>query len=218
MLTSWGDGTNYCGWQGVTCNDEGGVIFLSLNCLTSTPGGVVDAPKLGGVVPSAEVLEGLFNLEQLFLGRCGIGGQLPVRLPPPLQILHLYDNAISGTLPDWSAPQLRSFELRGNQLTGTLPDWEGLPMLNGVGLWANKLTGTLPRAWGIGPWGGRIEVLELHSNQLVGDVPAEWAQMAALRQVYLCYNAGLTGCTPAQWQGRLDFSCLTVGTGITGFC
>jgi hypothetical protein len=70
-----------------------------------------------------------------------------------------------------------------------------------------------------------LEKLALNDNAFKGTVPASYANLKSLTDLYLYNNPGLTGCVPASLGAQLEVSpgfsvddFVLDATGLKGFC
>ena len=187
---NWGTDAPIRNWFGVSVNDSGRVISLSLqaNNLTGTIppelGGLVKLQglwlnhnKLTGSIPSE--LGGLANLKRLYLGNNKLSGSIPPRLGSltRLQELALFDNNLSGTIPRklGGLANLETLRLHQNNLSGTIPRELGrLTRLQELDFSGNNLSGTIPRELsGL----TNLKWLSLNRNNLTGFIPLELASL-----------------------------------------
>eukprot|EP01012_Entosiphon_sulcatum_P004405 TRINITY_DN11721_c0_g1_i1.p1 TRINITY_DN11721_c0_g1~~TRINITY_DN11721_c0_g1_i1.p1 ORF type:complete len:213 (-),score=36.20 TRINITY_DN11721_c0_g1_i1:384-1022(-) len=108
----WGTHTDYCKWDGITCDSEG-LLKLEMN-----------AWGIKGTVP--DVLADLgMNITGLQLGRNQLVGTLPLRWweMSRLTELSVENNWVTGTIPDYYSrlTALQLLWVAGNKLTGTVP-------------------------------------------------------------------------------------------------
>ena len=194
--TGWTNSTNWKtsaplgAWHGVTTDAAGRVMGLNLS-----------ENGLTGPIPRA--LEGLANLEELYLYDNALTGPVPAWLGnlARLRWLNLGDNALTGSIPGALAglTNLEALYLYDNALTGSVPVWLGnLVRLRWLSLSRNDLTGPIPSALGSL---ANLEDLYLYDNALTGPIPGALASLTNLEVLYL-YRNTLTGPLPA-WLGNL---------------
>ncbi|KAK9839800.1 hypothetical protein WJX81_002595 [Elliptochloris bilobata] len=160
-LKGWLDASvPLCQWSGVQCDGNGRITALRLSCALCTV-------RMAGSLPGG--LAGLDRLQTLVLSSNWLNSTLPPEFAAGfhmLEELHLDYNAFTGGLPAaWlatrgSLPALESLALEGNLLTSTLPD---------------AAPGALQS----------LQSLGLQWNQLEGSIPSSWAQLRALKSVWL---------------------------------
>ena len=184
--TNWKTAKPLSGWYGVSTNDSGQVIKLSL----------WDNDLSGQIPPELGQLE---NLTLLELENNGLSGQVPVELGQltKLQQLWLHNNDLSGQIP----PELGQLEnltllgLQNNGLSGQVPVELGqLTKLQQLWLQNNGLSGQVP------PELGQLENLTslwLYNNKLSGQIPPELGQLENLTSLWL-YNNDLSGQIPPE--------------------
>lgn len=173
-------------WHGVSADDEGRVVGLSLS-----------ANNLSGSIPP--VIGGLANLEDLWLSVNSLTGPIPAELAElsSLRSLSLRLNDLTGPIPAElrSLPVLEYLSLARNHLTGSIPAELGnLSALRWMYLYDNQLTGSIPAELGNL---SLLEYLRLHGNDLAGPIPAELGNLSALQELLL-YDNDLTGAIPAE--------------------
>ncbi len=129
-FTPWNLDAPMSTWTGVTLNDSGRVIAISMI-----------NNNLKGRLPNLNLPE----LLELTLSN----NILRDTMPPlshlrKLQFLDLMNNQLDGDLPNFNLPALRSLRLHGNKLSGQLHDFQNMPLLNTLNLSDNNLIGGLP--------------------------------------------------------------------------
>ena len=176
--------------------------------------------ELAGPIPAE--LNRLSNLEELHVSWNRLTGPIPSELGDlsSLEVLQLSWNRLMGPIPSGlgDLSNLRDLSLAGNELTGTIParlgDLEGLVqlelqendlegripedlgrlrLLERLLLNQNDLTGSIPSALGDAT---SLRLLSLANNDLSGPVPAEFSALAALEELRLNGNPGLSGFLP----------------------
>ncbi len=173
-----------CSWKGVTCNDQGYIVGLSLPW-----------NNLAGTIPPT--ICNLAYLQELNLAGFGLGGDLPSSLWDCLHLtsLDLDGNRLTGRIPPQisNLKDLEELNLSGNLVAGILPPEIGqLGKLRQLALWGNRLSGPIPAEMGKL---GELTYLDLSYNQLFGSMPPEMAGMQNLTSLRLNDNF-LTGITP----------------------
>ena len=216
-------------WSGVTVDDRGRVIGLSLrdNDLTgpipSELGLLVnleslrlDANNLTGPIPSA--LGSLVNLESLSLHGNDLTGPIPSALGSLVNLnsLWLGDNSLTGPIPSalGSLVNLTNLSLRGNNLTGPIPSALGsLVNLETLGLNSNNLTGPIPQEFSSLT---HLRSLFLNGNNLTGPIPSKLGSLTNLRTLWLANN-NLTGMIPSELGSLISLRTLFLnGNNLTG--
>lgn len=158
---NWGTETALGEWVGVTTDEDGNVVGLSL-----------ERNDLNGEIP-AEIglLKHLVGLD------LGFNEDVTGTIPPEigelenLTALLLHHNALTGGIPRevLQLSRLDTLNLHYNQLSGPLPEWLGeLPAVGYLSLWGNDFTGSLPASL------GDLESLEdlyVNTLELSGELP-----------------------------------------------
>ncbi|XP_034600023.1 receptor kinase-like protein Xa21 [Setaria viridis] len=199
-LASWGGGNMTapapCGWPGITCGvrgrRRGRVTALDLSGL-----GLASS---GTAAPSS--LSGLTYLRELDLSYNRLGGGVPSPLPPSLERLNLYYNALQGPVPPalGSLHRLQELNLGYNNLTGAIPASLGnLTSLTILSLTSNNLAGAIPGALGNLK---ALTKLYLNGNMLQGSIPSAVFNISSLQKLVVQFN-NLTGTLPPNAGGRL---------------
>lgn len=178
--TGWGTNYSHCDWYGVTCDEDGHVIILSLN-----------ENKLTGTLPSE--IGNLANLQILYLW----ANQL-TSIPPEignlekLVMLYLGSNQLTSLPPETgNLANLQRLDLSYNQLKSLPPETGKLENLLGLYVNGNHLM-SLPTE--IGNL-SNLEFLLLGGNQLTSISP-EIGNLMNLKVLYLSDNQ-LSGIIPA---------------------
>ncbi|XP_076952442.1 MDIS1-interacting receptor like kinase 2-like [Bidens hawaiensis] len=208
LATNWWPYANasvdHCKWHGITCNQEGGVMDMSLYSHY-----LGDRPLLGSLDFS------LFpSLVTLNIHNCGLEGSIPekIGLLPNLNYLSLSENRLTGNLPVSLAnlTQLYYLDLSKNQLTGPIPPSCGsmvnlifldlsknqldrsiqkeitnLQKLETLNLDANNFDGPLPSNLDNL---SRLKILNLGMNSISGRIPLDIANMTSLQRLDLNHN------------------------------
>ncbi len=187
-------------WHGVTTDDSGSVIGLSL-----------PDNGLAGALPLE--LGYLSNLERLSLGGNQLAGSIPPKLGSlaNLEDLSLDGNKLSGPIPAelGDLANLQNLSLGSNQLSGTIPPELGdLANLERLSLSRNQLDGLIPSE--LGSLAG-LRGLYLHINQLDGPIPHEIGDLANLERLYLSRNQ-LDGPIPPELGNLADLESLSLGS------
>ncbi|KAG7576799.1 Leucine-rich repeat typical subtype [Arabidopsis thaliana x Arabidopsis arenosa] len=165
---SWGNNSDCCNWEGITCDAKSGeVIKLNLTCsslhgrnnfvgeIPSSFGNLnqlttldVSYNKLTGNFPN--VLLNLTGLSSLSLSNNQFTGTLPPNITSLSNLMGFYANynAFAGTFPSFlfTIPSLTEIDLSHNQLKGTL-DFGNISSpsnLEALHIGSNNFTGTLP--------------------------------------------------------------------------
>jgi hypothetical protein len=120
-----------------------------------------------------------------------------------LERLNLNSNSIRGTIPTTfgSFPHMAFIDLGINALTGTIPTELGslASTLGELWLEKNALTGTIPIQHFVSNTAnnGKLNFLDVSSNQLNGTIDKEIGRLAALGS-FFAENNGLTGTIPTE--------------------
>ena len=190
---NWEDNTNWLSdaplgaWYGVSTDEEGRVVGLSLS-----------GNELSGSIPSS--LGNLANLQWLWLYDNDLSGAIPPSLGDlaNLQSLYLYDNDLSGAIPSslGNLANLQYLRLEGNDLSGAIPSSLGnLANLTQLSLVGNELSGSIPSSLGNL---ANLQYLGLHFNQLSGSIPSSLGNLSNLEYLYLNENE-LSGEIPQSY-------------------
>ncbi|GAU50450.1 hypothetical protein TSUD_409570 [Trifolium subterraneum] len=176
VLSSWSINGDPCGesFEGVTCNEKGQVVNISLQ-----------GKGLSGKLSSAIV--GLKHLTGLYLHYNSLYGEIPREVSNLTQlVLQLSYNLLTGRIPAQigALKKLSVTALKSNQLTGAIPASLGdLDMLVRLDLSSNNLTGSIPTSIASVP---SLKVLDVHNNTLSGNVPPVLAIGILAFTIYLC--------------------------------
>ncbi|CAD5324444.1 unnamed protein product [Arabidopsis thaliana] len=159
---SWGNNSDCCNWEGVTCNAKSGeVIELDLRC--SCLYGHYN--KLSGNFPN--VLLNLTGLSSLLLSDNKFTGTLPPNITSlsNLMAFDASDNAFTGTFPYFlfTIPSLTDIYLNGNQLKGTLDEFGNLSSPS------------------------NLKELDIGGNNFVGPVPSSISKLINLQKLGLSH-------------------------------
>jgi hypothetical protein len=141
------------------------------------------------------------NMTELLRWECAdnaLTGELPSSASC-LQDLILFSvghNSFTGSIPASysNMVSLRGFAVSSNKLSGPVPDeLTALPTLQRFEVDKNALTGPVPR-FGTREEGAankKLRIINLSSNNFLGELPMEWIQLTALEAVGLEDNEGL---------------------------
>ena len=173
-------------WHGVTTDDAGRVVSLSLR-----------RNGMSGTLPPA--IGQLTELEVLSLALNGLSGEIPAELGnlSQLRTMDLVGNSLSGSIPaDFGdLDRLESLSLSGNQLSGEIPAALGqMSELRQLYLSSNALGGPIPPELG---QLSELRHLYLRDNMLGGPIPPELGDLGRLERLYLSRNR-LTDAIPAE--------------------
>ncbi|CAJ1961277.1 unnamed protein product [Cylindrotheca closterium] len=204
-------------------------LFPKLQVLDVTQNG------LTGRIPG--VLGGLTNLEALYLSDNQFFGVIPTAIGSlaSLTTIVASNNLLNRQFP-WDSfdgdNRLTEIVLSANSLTGTLPENMGaFSSLEVVDFGQNLLSGSIPPSIARdirlrilrlsrnqlgGPLPGQptalpdsLEIIDLHSNQFVGGLPAGWANVSSLNVLTLHDNA-FDGPIPPEWSQLKSLDRLTL--------
>ncbi|GAX20863.1 hypothetical protein FisN_7Hh180 [Fistulifera solaris] len=135
------------------------------------------------------------SLTEIRLSNNLLEGSLPTWLSdlPELTHLEAVNANFSGRLPDPIPPALQHLNLYWNALTGEIPEsYFGSANLVYLYLDYNELTGKLPSI--TPPMNNSLSHLFLHNNQLSGEIPESFGyKWTNLQKLFLHNNSALTG-------------------------
>ncbi|KAG7630800.1 Leucine-rich repeat [Arabidopsis suecica] len=177
---SWGNNSDCCNWEGVTCNAKSGeVIELNLSC-----------SSLHGRFHSNSSIRNLHFLTTLDLSHNDLDGEIPSSIGnlSHLTSLHLSYNQFLGLIPSSieNLSRLTSLHLSSNQFSGQIPSSIGnLSHLTSLELSSNQFSGQIPSS--IGNL-SNLTFLSLPSNDFFGQIPSSIGNLARLTYLYLSYN------------------------------
>ncbi|XP_048333237.2 MDIS1-interacting receptor like kinase 2-like isoform X1 [Ziziphus jujuba] len=198
-----------CSWVGITCNDFGSVINITLESsnlkgtlhnfnFSSFPSLLtldLFDNSLYGSIPSH--IGNLSTLTYLALDSNNFSGDIPsqICLLTNLRFLWLESNYLHGFIPP-QVGMLASLELfyaHSNSLSGSIPVSIGnLSKLTDLELGLNKIAGSIPNEIGHLK---SLTFLYLNDNQLIGSIPLSIGQLKSLIELSLHDNY-LTGYLP----------------------
>ncbi|KAK4792793.1 hypothetical protein SAY86_023228 [Trapa natans] len=184
FLSSWSNGSssNFCSWQGITCDSSSHVTAIQI------PG-----KDISGKLPPT--IFQLGSIETVDLSSNQFSGEIPGNMfsRSSLKSLNLSGNNLTGPIPRGSISSLEVLDLSNNILSGEIPqDIGSFTSLRVLDLGGNVLTGEIPNSI---PSIQSLEFLTLASNQLAGGIPRSFGQMKRLKWIYLGYN-NLSGEIP----------------------
>ncbi|KAJ1378660.1 Tyrosine-protein kinase, active site [Sesbania bispinosa] len=209
--------SDYCSWQGVSCNDHSLVEKLDLSH-QNLQGNITLMSRLKslrwldlsnnnfhGLIPP--VFGNLSDLEFLDMSSNKFEGSIPPQFGAlrSLKSLNLSNNLLVGEIPKelQGLENLQEFQISCNHLSGFIPSWVGnLTNLRVFTAYENHLDGRIPDTLGSI---SELQILNLHSNHLEGPIPASIFSPGKL-QVLIALNLSfnhLHGPLPPAL-GRLD--------------
>ena len=196
---------NVSNWAGVTINQDGRVVGLTLS-----------SNNLFGDLPAD--ISMLSELTELNLSDNFLIGELPAEIGQlqNLQVLNLSFNFIGGSIPDsyQNLSNLVELIVWGNGLVGEIP--VGLTTLTGLKVFSldfNQLTGPIPPQLGLLT---ELEELYVDNNLLSGDIPPELGNLSNLQSVFLGNNS-LQGTFPTELTTIEGLRTLSIeNAGLTG--
>ncbi|KAH9782759.1 MDIS1-interacting receptor like kinase 2 [Citrus sinensis] len=215
LLSSWIKDTSNvsskispCAWSGISCNDAGRVIKISLPgvglkgklhdfSFSSFPHlAYLDLSRSGlfGTIPPQ--ISNLTNLSNLYLTSNQLSGNIPpeVGLLSHLKFLYVDSNQLDGSIPP-EVGQLSSLVelfLFSNNLNGSVPPLGNLTHISLLYIRENSFSGFIP------PDIGNLKsmsILDLSSNQFSGPIPVSFGNLTNLKNLDLLYN-NLSGSIP----------------------
>ncbi|KAL7265692.1 hypothetical protein ACSBR1_003472 [Camellia fascicularis] len=142
------------------------------------------------------------SLERFDLSANNFSGPIPNSVGDLqfLKELNLSENEFTGSLPEslTSCINLLALDVSKNSLTGNLPPWIFELGLQTVSLTGNKLTGTMefPSVSSMAASFQSLQILDLSSNSLSGEIPLVIARFSSLRFLDVSQNS-LIGSIPA---------------------
>ncbi|KAJ7567590.1 hypothetical protein O6H91_02G154200 [Diphasiastrum complanatum] len=155
--------------------------------------------SLSGAIPPTLSL--LPHLVSLNLSSNVLSGALPNSLEglSELQIFDLHSNQLSGSIdPAWiNLAKIQSIDLSSNGFSGPLPWQQTRPVFSNivyVNFSHNQLSGQLAPANAASVFANQLQVLDVSSNQLSGDLPS--FQFAFSLQILRLQNNSFSGSVP----------------------
>ena len=184
---NWGTERPLGEWHGVSVDDHGRIIGLSL-----------DSNNLTGSIPPE--LGALTNLTSLDLAFNKLTGAIPPELGSLVHLtsLDLSFNNLMGPIPPelGSLVNLTSLDLSFNNLTGSIPPaFVTLANLKSLNLRVNNLSGPIPTVLLTLT---DLTSLDLSSNDLSGTILPELGVLTKLKSLNLSDNYNLTGPIPPE--------------------
>ncbi|GAY32771.1 hypothetical protein CUMW_274200 [Citrus unshiu] len=174
---------NPCSWSGISCNDAGRVVNISLPNLNEN--------QLTGHIPPS--FSNLTSLSTLRLSKNKLFGSIPDEIGNmrSLSVLCLDQNQFKGVLPPSvsNLTNLKELVLLYNNLSGSIPPSLDIPVLTRLGLGNNHFTGYLPHNI---CRGGALQYFGVSNNHFQGTIPKSLRNCTRLIRVRLDGN-NLTG-------------------------
>ncbi|KAF5783347.1 putative protein kinase RLK-Pelle-LRR-IX family [Helianthus annuus] len=207
--SSWSTNTDFCKWDGITCDNSNRVTAINLpsksltgslpsdlNSLSQLKTLAVQRNSIGGVLPT---LANLTLLEQVILDSNNFTA-IPTDFFTGLTNLQSFSITDNPDMSSWTIPEnlnqntnLQSFQAGNANIMGGIPDiFDKFPNLQNLRLSYNNITGALPVSFG----GSQIRNLWLNNQKqgLSGTLDV-LSSMTQLEQVWLQANV-FTGAIP----------------------
>ncbi|KAG2318031.1 hypothetical protein Bca52824_021153 [Brassica carinata] len=205
---SWGNNSDCCNWEGITCNAESGeVIELNLSC-----------SSLRGKFRSSSSLQNLHSLTTLDLSDNIFSGQImsSIRNLSHITSLDLSDNLFSGFIPSSivDLSYLTFLDLSRNRFLGEIPSSiRNLSQLTYFDISENQISGQIPSSIGNLC---KLTHLNLSHNKIVGEIPSSFGNLNQLTSLRVPYNK-LNGSCPIALLNLTKLSYLALyGNQFTG--
>ncbi|XP_024043220.1 MDIS1-interacting receptor like kinase 2 isoform X1 [Citrus clementina] len=193
LLSSWiNDATNVsskinpCSWSGISCNDAGRVVNISL-------------PNVGlnGYLPHNICRGGA--LQYFGVSNNHFQGTIPKSLRNCTRLIRvrLDGNNLTGNISEALGiyPNLTFINLSHNNFYGEISsNWGKCPKLGTLNVSMNNITGGIPREIGNS---SQLQALDLSLNHIVGEIPKELGKLNSLTKLILRGNQ-LTGRLPTE--------------------
>ncbi len=142
--------------------------------------------------------QALTDLESIFFSMNTLTGEIPLELVTPVNIteIGLDNNLLKGDISLFAnLPNLKLLYVDDNLITGTLSnEWfDSLKSINQIYLGTNRIQSSLPSSSIFAH--PTLELLDLHSNLIIGSIPDVAAENKVL-QLLALHNNSLTGPLP----------------------
>ena len=213
--TNWGDkNVPYGEWYGLSVSYAGdenygkikGISMNENNLKGSFPNEIIHLKDLEYLYLADNEIDNipaslceLPLLEEIYMGNCGLSGELPEKISQlkNLKMLNLPFNKLSGNIDFLGqlSSSVEFIDLQSNELSGTIPtDLGNLINLYHLYLRSNNLTGTIPETLSELP---SLKNLHLGENNLSGEIPTFFNKFKVLEELSILYNK-FTGNIPEE--------------------